>query len=105
MQKKVPIEVFNVVTPNNDGAHDVLTIKGLEKYPDNSIKIYNRWGVLVYTTQAYNTEGNVFDGTSQGRVTVDADRKLPVGTYFYILDYKDAKGEQQSLSGYIYINR
>ncbi|CAM4252777.1 T9SS type B sorting domain-containing protein [Zobellia nedashkovskayae] len=100
-----PIEVFNVVTPNNDGAHDVLTIKGLEKYPDNSIKIYNRWGVLVYTTQAYNTEGNVFDGTSQGRVTVDADRKLPVGTYFYILDYKDAKGEQQSLSGYIYINR
>ncbi|MDO6518813.1 gliding motility-associated C-terminal domain-containing protein [Zobellia uliginosa] len=100
-----PIEVFNVVTPNNDGAHDFLTITGLEKYPDNSIRIYNRWGVLVYTTQAYNTEGNVFDGTSQGRVTVDADRKLPVGTYFYILDYKDAKGEQQSLSGYIYINR
>ena len=100
-----PIEVFNVVTPNNDGAHDVLTITGLENYPDNSIRIYNRWGVLVYTTQAYNTEGNVFDGTSQGRVTVDADRKLPVGTYFYILDYKDAQGEQKSLSGYIYINR
>ena len=100
-----PIEVFNVVTPNNDGAHDVLTINGLENYPDNSIRIYNRWGVLVYNTQAYNTEGNVFDGTSQGRVTVDSDRKLPVGTYFYILDYKDAKGEQQTLSGYIYINR
>ncbi|WP_353889237.1 gliding motility-associated C-terminal domain-containing protein [uncultured Zobellia sp.] len=100
-----PIEVFNVVTPNNDGAHDVLTITGLENYPDNSIRIYNRWGVLVYSTQAYNTEGNVFDGTSQGRVTVDADRKLPVGTYFYILDYKDAQGEQKSLSGYIYINR
>ncbi len=100
-----PIEVFNVVTPNNDGAHDVLTITGLENYPDNSIRIYNRWGVLVYNTQAYNTEGNVFDGTSQGRVTVDADRKLPVGTYFYILDYKDQQGEQKSLSGYIYINR
>lgn len=104
-ESEVPIEVFNVVTPNNDGAHDVLTITGLENYPDNSIRIYNRWGVLVYQTQAYNTEGNVFDGTSQGRVTVDADRKLPVGTYFYILDYKDAKGEQQTLSGYIYINR
>ena len=80
------IEVFNVITPNGDGVHDVLSINGLENYPDNTIKIYNRWGVLVYTTNAYDTEGNIFDGTSQGRVTVAADRKLPVGTYFYILN-------------------
>jgi len=99
------IEVFNVITPNGDGVHDVLSITGLENYPTNTIKIYNRWGVLVYTTNAYNTEGNVFDGTSEGRVTVDADRKLPVGTYFYILDYEDAAGNMKTLSGYLYINR
>jgi len=99
------IEVFNVVTPNDDGVHDILTISGLENFPDNSIRIYNRWGVLVYGTQAYNTQGNVFDGTSNGRVTVDVDRKLPVGTYFYILDYKNDINETKSLSGYIYINR
>ncbi len=99
------IEVFNVITPNDDGIHDVLTITGLEDYPDNSIRIYNRWGVLVYGTQAYNTQGNVFNGTSEGRVTVDSDRKLPVGTYFYILDYKNNIGENKSRSGYLYINR
>ena len=99
------IQVFNVITPNDDGVHDVLTISGLENYPDNSIRIYNRWGVLVYSTQAYNTQGNVFDGTSQGRVTVNVDRKLPVGTYFYILDYKNNLDEMKSISGYIYINR
>ena len=99
------VEVFNVITPNGDGVHDVLTIAGLENYPDNTIKIFNRWGVLVYSTRAYNTEGNIFDGTSEGRVTVDADRKLPVGTYFYILDYVDGAGNTISLSGYIYINR
>ncbi|NAS11825.1 T9SS type B sorting domain-containing protein [Flavobacteriaceae bacterium R33] len=100
------VEVFNVVTPNSDGIHDVLTIDGLENYPDNTIRIYNRWGVLVYTTRSYNTQGNVFDGTSQGRVTVDQDNKLPVGTYFYILDYIiPESGETRSLSGYIYINR
>ena len=99
------IEVFNVVTPNDDGIHDVLTISGLENYPNNTIKIYNRWGVQVYMTRAYNTEGNVFDGTSEGRATVDIDNKLPVGTYFYILDYEDSQGEMKSLSGYIYINR
>lgn len=99
------IEVFNVVTPNGDGIHDVLTISGLENYPNNTIKIYNRWGVQVYVTKAYNTEGNVFDGTSEGRATVDVDNKLPVGTYFYILDYEDSQGEMKSISGYIYINR
>ncbi len=99
------IEIFNVITPNGDGVHDVLTINGLENYPDNSIQIYNRWGVLVYGTEAYNTQGNVFNGTSEGRVTVDSDRKLPVGTYFYILDYKNNLGENKTLSGYVYLNK
>jgi len=99
------IEIFNVITPNGDGIHDVLTITGLEDYPENTLRIYNRWGVLVYTTNAYNTEGNVFDGTSLGRTTVQVDNKLPVGTYFYILDYKDENEKTNSLSGYLYINR
>lgn len=99
------VEVFNVLTPNGDGVHDVLTIAGLEPFPDNTLKIYNRWGVLVYTTNSYNTEGNVFDGTSTGRVTVNTDKMLPVGTYFYILDYKNNIGEDKTLSGYLYINR
>ncbi len=99
------VEVFNVVTPNGDGIHDVLTIRGIEDYPNNTIKIYNRWGVLVYSTRSYNTRGNVFDGTSQGRVTVDQDNKLPVGTYFYILEFEDTGAVMQTLSGYIYLNK
>ena len=99
------IEVFNVITPNGDGVHDVLRINGLENYPNNDISIYNRWGVSVYKTRAYNTEGNVFDGTSQGRVTVNQDNQLPVGTYFYILNYEESNGETKQLSGYLYINR
>ncbi|WP_246019967.1 gliding motility-associated C-terminal domain-containing protein [Muriicola soli] len=99
------IEVFNVVTPNGDGIHDVLSIRGLEDYPNNTLKIYNRWGVQVYLTKAYNTQGNVFDGTSEGRVTIDKENKLPVGTYFYILDYEDNTGATKSMTGYIYLNR
>ncbi|WP_410501187.1 Ig-like domain-containing protein [Flagellimonas sp. CMM7] len=99
------VDVINVITPNGDGIHDVLTINNLEDYPNNTVKIYNRWGVLVYVTKAYNTTGNVFDGTSEGRVTVDQDNKLPVGTYFYIIDYEDLNGNMKQLSGYLYINR
>ncbi|RTE51630.1 gliding motility-associated C-terminal domain-containing protein [Arenibacter aquaticus] len=100
------LEVFNVITPNNDGIHDVLTIKGIENYPNNTIKIYNRWGVLVYATKAYNNDSNYFDGTSEGRVTVEKDNQLPVGTYFYILEYTPSSvGKMTTLTGYIYINR
>jgi gliding motility-associated-like protein len=99
------LEVFNVVTPNGDGIHDVLSIRGLENYPNNTIKIYNRWGVLVYSTRGYNSQGNVFDGTSQGRVTIDQDNKLPVGTYFYILEFEDPGGTLKSINGYIYLNK
>lgn len=99
------IEIYNVVTPNGDGAHDYLKIEGLENFPNNTIRIYNRWGVLVFTTRAYDTAGNVFDGTSQGRVTVQQDNKLPVGTYFYILDYEDDNGLMQTRNGYLYLNR
>lgn len=99
------IDVINVITPNGDGIHDVLNIKGIENYPNNTVRIYNRWGVMVFQTKSYNTSGNVFDGTSQGRVTVDSDNKLPVGTYFYVIDYEDQGGNTKQLSGYIYINR
>ncbi|WP_375323849.1 gliding motility-associated C-terminal domain-containing protein [Flagellimonas sp. GZD32] len=99
------VDVINVITPNGDGVHDVLEIKGLENYPVNTVKIYNRWGVMVFQTRSYNTSGNVFDGTSQGRVTVEADNKLPVGTYFYVIDYQETGGSMKQLTGYIYINR
>ncbi len=99
------VEVFNVITPNGDGVHDVLRIDGLENFPENTVRIYNRWGVLVFTTKAYGTDGNVFDGSSQGRVTVNQENQLPVGTYFYIIDYKEPSGNMKSLSGYLYINR
>ena len=100
------VEVFNVITPNDDGIHDVLTIRGIQNYPNNTIKIYNRWGVLVYATKAYNNDSNYFDGTSEGRATIANDNQLPVGTYFYILDYSPSDGgKMTTLTGYIYINR
>jgi gliding motility-associated-like protein len=98
------IEVFNVVTPNGDGVHDFLQISGLEARPNNEIKIFNRWGVLIYATKSYNTIGNVFDGTSQARATYKQGDKLPVGTYFYVLNYEEVNGENISLSGYMYLN-
>jgi gliding motility-associated-like protein len=99
------VEVFNVITPNGDGIHDVLTIRNIEKYPDNTINIYNRWGILIFETQGYDNQSNNFDGTSQARATMGNSDKLPTGTYFYILGYEESPGNTKSLSGYLYLNQ
>ncbi|WP_062062634.1 gliding motility-associated C-terminal domain-containing protein, partial [Aquimarina longa] len=99
------VEVFNVVTPNGDGDHDVFRIGNIEKFPENELKIYNRWGVLVYEAKGYGQQGQYFKGESNGRVTINQDRQLPVGTYFYVLTYKNSKGQTNKKSDYLYINR
>ena len=99
------IEVFNVITPNGDGVHDVLQINGLENFPINTLRIFNRWGQEVYFVEGYDSALNGFDGISQAPNTLSKDKGLPTGTYFYILDYGKATGERFSMSGYIYLNR
>jgi gliding motility-associated-like protein len=38
--------------------NDYFQIKGLESVPDKKIKIYNRWGKLVYTSDDYQNDWN-----------------------------------------------
>ncbi|AUC75560.1 carboxypeptidase regulatory-like domain-containing protein [Olleya sp. Bg11-27] len=98
------LEIFNAVTPNGDGDNDVFVIRNIELYPENTVKIYNRWGVVVYETSGYGSNGNYFDGRSNGRVNVQEDELLPVGTYFYIIEYT-VEGDTKSRAGYLYIQR
>ena len=42
------IEIFELVTPNNDQKNDYFIITGIEDYPDNILQIYNRWGVIGF---------------------------------------------------------
>lgn len=96
--------VYNALSPNGDNKNDFFHIKGIDKYPDNSLEIYNRWGVLVYQTQGYNESDRVFKGFSDGRATVNRGAGLPTGTYFYILKYKTETRVKEK-SGYLYVNQ
>jgi gliding motility-associated-like protein/uncharacterized repeat protein (TIGR01451 family) len=99
------IEVFNAVSPNNDGDNDVFLVRGLECYPKNRVEIYNRWGVLVFERDQYNNSDRAFRGISEGRVTVNKSEELPEGTYYYVLKYEDFNGTNHEKAGYLYINR
>jgi gliding motility-associated-like protein len=91
--------IFNEFSPNGDGVNDTLIINCIENFPNNKLEVYNRWGNLVYEKRSYN---NDWDGTSNGRVTVNANEKLPPGTYYYVLDFGD--GSKPKV-GWLYINR
>ena len=80
--------VPNVITPNNDGLNDALVIPCLEEFPNNSIRIFNRWGDLVFSTTSYK---NNWQGTYRNTL-------LPEGTYFYLIQLSNDSTEQ--LSGY-----
>ena len=75
--------VPTVFTPNGDGVNDVLIVPCLEtdRYPKNKIIIFNEWGAALFVASPYQ---NDWDGNVSG----DA---LPVGTYFYIMDFGDGR--------------
>ncbi|MGB5436687.1 MAG: gliding motility-associated C-terminal domain-containing protein, partial [Maribacter sp.] len=82
----------------------VFKITNIESYPENTVRIYNRWGVLVFETQGYNNGSNGFRGISNGRVTIQKNEELPVGIYYYVVDYIN-QGEAKKKAGYLYVNR
>ncbi|MHC0442386.1 gliding motility-associated C-terminal domain-containing protein, partial [Flavobacterium sp. 3-210] len=96
-------EVYNAISVNNDGLNDSFFIKGIDCYPDNKVKIYNRYGVIVYEKNGYDNVTDPFRGFSDGRATVAKGNMLPTGTYFYTLEY-DSNGKKVEKAGYLYVN-
>lgn len=70
------VVIYNTFTPNGDGNNDTWYIGNIQKYPDNTIEVYNREGKQVYKTRSYL---NTWDGKAYGQ-------ELPAGTYFYVLN-------------------
>ncbi|TXC85436.1 T9SS type B sorting domain-containing protein [Luteibaculum oceani] len=79
-------------SPNGDRINDFFVIPDSEFFPGNTLRVYNRWGALVFEMENYD---NTWDGTKDGDV-------LPDGTYFYTFDLGIG---QEALTGYVFISR
>ena len=97
--------VYNGVSVNGSDKNNHFHIAGIEAYPDNTVRIYNRWGVKVFEVQHYDNVRNVFKGISEGRVTVEAADKLPQGTYYYVIEYVDENNQKQTMVGWLYLKK
>jgi len=89
------------ISPNNDEYNQTVVFDELEEYEQGSLKVFNRWGNIVFESADYQ---NDFDGTSNGRATILKDRKLPDGTYFYEFEFGNETFENL-MQGWIYISR
>lgn len=66
-------------SPNGDGHNDTYIILNVENYSNNSLKVFNRWGEVVYLSSPYK---NDWDGTAnQGGPILG--KKLSDGVYFF----------------------
>lgn len=73
-----------IITVNGDGVNDFFFIPDIDYFPNNTVKIYNRWGDEVYSAHPYN---NTFDGKGVG------GKELPEGVYYYVVDVANGKGK------------
>lgn len=72
------VTISNLMTPNDDGYNDRWIIQNIENYPDTKVIVVNREGQEVFSSDAYDSN---WDGTNK------AGKKLPDGTYYYILQF------------------
>lgn len=84
----IELELPNAITPNGDGLNDALVFDQLllnpDKFPDNELIIFNRWGDIVFKAKPY---------TNDWRGVNMSGEDLPDGTYYYILRLTIGSGE------------
>lgn len=78
---------YNLITPNGDGLNDELDFGAISKFGSNSLKVYNRWGDLVYQKLNYGSDEDRFAGLYKGA-------RLPAGNYFYVLAFRQGEVKQ-----------
>lgn len=82
------ITAVNMITPNGDEKNDVLYFPNISKFGQNSLKVFNRWGNVVYQKVNYQSDDERFDGTYNGL-------PLPPGTYYYLLSFRSGEIKQK----------
>ncbi len=91
------------LSPNGDGLNETWRIDDLKKYCEKcnekaKVLIFNRRGTKVYEKDSYMFN-DLFKGFANSGATVLKSKKLKVGTYFYVIKFKDGKYK----IGYLYL--
>ena len=96
---------YNGMSVDGDGKNEHFHIAGITRYSNNTVRVFNRWGIKVFEIDGYNNTTNVFLGRSQARATFEPSDMLPQGTYYYVIEYYDEHNQRKTLTGWLYLKR
>lgn len=78
-------------SPDGDGTNEFWRIGGIEAIRDNTVEVFNRWGMRVFRADAYDNENRVWRGEA-GTVRAES-------TYFFVI----RAGNFKPITGYIIV--
>ena len=73
-------DIMYLFTPNGDGFNDYWELPKLQEWGKCNVRVYNRWGKLVYSNPDYD---NLWNGTFDGN-------PLPEGAYYFVIKTENA---------------
>jgi gliding motility-associated-like protein len=87
-QKPIAIYIPNAFSPNDDGVNDRFEILLPTGIVFKKVKIYDRWGELVFQT---DNPQNGWDGTYK-------NKPMPLDVFIYVLDYAYSRSPEQEVN-------
>lgn len=80
------LKFYTGVTPNGDGKNDVWIIENIEQFPENEVRIFNRWGEQVWKGEGYDNSTVVWPGSGGASLNGGIGEEFGTATYFYVAD-------------------
>ncbi len=90
-----PLTIPTAISPNSDGANDVWEIEGIDCYDIDMVRVYNRYGNLIYESTDYITP---WDGNRNGE-------PMPVAVYYYVVEVSIEGQKPSTFTGPLTIMR
>jgi gliding motility-associated-like protein len=78
------IDPTKMFSPNGDGVNETWYVGDIDQYPEATVRIFNRWGGLVYESTGYR---NDWTGLGMDKLP------LPVATYYFTIDLQQPELE------------
>lgn len=92
------LKYYSGITPNGDGKNDFWEIDNVEINFPNQVKIFDRWGNIVWEANNYDNRDVSWRGENSSGAL------LPSGTYYYIIEVDGTRSSDQR-SGWIQLIR
>ena len=101
VEESKQIQVYNGVSAES-GSENYFKVENTDPNTPIEVIIFNEMGLIVYESDHYQAQGDLFTGYANVKGVVASGQRLPSGTYFYVLTYT-YNSKQETKKGFLYL--